>query len=82
MTIKTELANGNYEIFESNGYNVSTVKDMHPMIVAISVYNNGKRIFKKSRFCKWWYKHITFKTEKVQNLLKEIEAQRSRKETN
>jgi len=72
MTIKTELANGTYEIFESQGYNISTIKDMHPMILSVTIFDNGKRIFKKSRFFNWWYRHVTFKSAEVQKKLHEI----------
>lgn len=77
MTIKTELANGTFEIFESQGYNISTLKDMHPMILSVTIFDNGKKIFKKSRPFKWYYKHFTFKSEKVQKQLEEIEKQRN-----
>lgn len=80
MTIKTELADGTFEIFHNDNYKVSTIKDMHPVIVSVAVFDNGKCIFKKSRFLKWFYKKITFKSRKVQSRLEEIERARQMQE--
>ena len=45
---------------------------MHPMICKVDVFSNGKKIKTKKRFCVWWYKLITFKSQKVQEKLKKI----------
>lgn len=73
MTIKAELADGTFEIFESGNYKLSTVKDFHPMICKVSIYDNGKKIKSVSRPFKWFYKHFTFKSKKVQETLKNLE---------
>ena len=72
MTIRVELANGNCEIFESDNYTISSLNDMHPMICKVDVFSNGKKIKTKKRFCVWWYKLVTFKSQKVQEKLKKI----------
>lgn len=72
MTIKLELANGNYEMFETDNYIISRVKEMHPMICKVNVFSNGRKIKTKKRFCIWWYKLITFKSQKVQDKLKKL----------
>ena len=72
MTIRLELANGNCEIFETDNYTISSLNDMHPMICKVDVFSNGKKIKTKKRFCVWWYKLITFKSQKVQEKLKKI----------
>ena len=72
MTIRLELANGNYEIFETDNYIVSRVNDMHPMICKVDVFSNGRKIKTKKRFNIQWYKLITFKSRKVQDKLKKL----------
>lgn len=76
MTIVSSLADGTKEVFESGNYRISTVKDMHPMIVSVKVYSNGKKIAGISRRFPFFYKHFTFKSEKVQTVLKQIDEQR------
>lgn len=72
MTIRLELANGSYEMFETDNYVISKVNDMHPMICKVDVFSNGKKIKTKKRFNIWWYKLITFKSQKVQDKLKKL----------
>lgn len=72
MTIRLELANGNYEIFETDNYIISRVEEMHPMICKVDVFSNGKKIKTRKRFYIWWYKLITFKSKKVQDKLKKL----------
>lgn len=72
MVIKVELADGTTEIFESQNYKISRVKDFHPAIVSVTVIENGFIIKKVKRSFALWYKLVTFKSEKVQNELKKI----------
>lgn len=72
MIVKVELADGTTDIFESQNYNVSRVKDFHPAIVSVSVFDNGFRIKKAKRPFIFWYKHVTFKSERIQDQLKQI----------
>ena len=44
MTVMLELANGNTEIFKTENYIIGKVKDFHPMICKISIYDNGKNL--------------------------------------
>lgn len=76
MTVVSKLADGTTEVFETGNYKISTVKDMHPMIVSVAVYNGNKKIAGISRKFKFFYKHFTFKSEKVQTILKNIDEQR------
>ena len=88
MVVKTELANGNFEVFETSNYVISKPKDFHPLLCKVSIYDNGKKIKSVSRPFKFIYKHFIFKSEKVQTVLKNIEEQRrlaeqaKRKQTN
>lgn len=77
MTVKTYLVDGTKELFETQNYKISTIKDLHPMILKVEVFADGKRIEKLYRKHKFFYKHFTFNTPKVQNLLKQIDEQRT-----
>ena len=76
MVVKTELANGNFEVFETSNYVISKTKDFHPLLCKVSIYDNGKKIESVSRPFKFIYKHFIFKSEKVQTVLKNLEEQR------
>ena len=76
MVVKTELVNGNFEVFESSNYVISKMKDFHPLLCKVSIYDNGKKIKSVSRPFKFIYKHFIFKSEKVQTVLKNLEEQR------
>lgn len=88
MVVKTELANGNYEVFETSNYVISKTKDFHPLLCKVSIYDNGEKIKSVSRPFKFIYKHFIFKSDKVQTLLKNLEEQKQlaeqakRKQTN
>lgn len=73
MVVKTELANGRTEVFETSNYVISKTKDFHPLLCKVSIYDNGKKIKSVSRPFKFIYKHFIFKSEKVQKLLVELE---------
>ena len=73
MTVKVLDIDGNIECFESNGYRLGSIKEMHPRILEVRLFAGGKLIVKKARFCKLVYKYILFKTKKVQDRLKKIE---------
>lgn len=76
MVVKTELVNGNFEVFESSNYVISKPKDFHPLLCKVSIYDNGKKIKSVSRPFKFIYKHFIFKSDKVQTILKNLEEQR------
>ena len=76
MVVKTELVNGNFEVFESSNYVIIKMKDFHPLLCKVSIYDNGKKIKSVSRPFKFIYKHFIFKSEKVQTVLKNLEEQR------
>jgi hypothetical protein len=75
MTVKNELANGNTEIFETDNYIICKPENFHPLILKVEVFSNGKKIKSVSRRHKWYYKHFTFHTEKVQEELRKIQAE-------
>lgn len=76
MIVKTELADGTFEIFETQNYKISRARDFHPMILKVDVYTgNGFRVKSVKRFFKFFYRHFTFKSEKVQKVIKELNEQ-------
>lgn len=75
MTVITNLANGEKEVFETERYMLGACKEFHPMIVSVRVYSNGILIEKKKRPFAWWYRHVTFHGKKVQAELKKINEQ-------
>ena len=77
MIVKAELADGTADIFETDNYKISTLKDFHPMICSVEIYSVTKRIKKISRRFKFFYKHFIFKSSKVQNKLAEIQKQQA-----
>ena len=58
MTVVLDLANGNTETFATENYVISRTKDFRPMICRVTVFDNGRRIARRKRFCIWWYKKI------------------------
>lgn len=75
MIVKVELADGTTEIFESQNYKISRVKDFHPIICKVEVFSDGVKIKTVKRPFVFFYKHFTFKSEKVQKVLAELEKQ-------
>lgn len=73
MTVVLDLANGNTETFTTENYVISRPKDFHPMICEVTVFDNGRKIARRKRFCIWWYKRVTFNSFKVQEKLKELQ---------
>lgn len=84
MIIKTKLVDGTTEVFHSENYKISKSIDFHPMILSVYVYSdNGTLLEKRKRPFPTIYKHITFKSEKIQNELKRIqELQATTKQEN
>ena len=75
MIVEIERADGEIEIFNTDNYRISKPKDFHPLICKVSVYDNGVKIKTVKRPFKFFYKHFTFKSAKVQERLKELEKQ-------
>lgn len=75
MTVIVDLANSQTKTFITEKYVISKVKDFHPLICGVTVYDNGIRIARKKRPFSWWYKRVTFNSFKVQEKLKELQGQ-------
>ena len=72
LTVVTELANGNTDVFETEKYLISKVKFFHPLICKVTIYSNGKKIKSAKRHFIFFYKHFIFKSEKVQKILADL----------
>lgn len=75
IVVKTELADGSFETFETSNYRISKSKDFHPLICKVEIFTNGKKIKSVKRPFKFIYKHFIFKSEKVQKILAELDNQ-------
>lgn len=73
MTVKVLTVENNVECFETGKFVVSPVKDMNPLILSVWVYSGNKLICRRKRHFTWLYKHFTFKSKKVQDVLKQME---------
>ena len=82
MIIEVERADGETEVFNANNYRISKPKDFHPLICTVSVYDNGVKIKTVKRPFKFFYKHFTFKSEKVQEQLRKLEEQKTPEKSN
>ena len=58
---KVKTVHGTTEIFETEKYIISTVKDMHPDILEVSVYSGDKRIAHSKRHFQGVYKKFFYK---------------------
>lgn len=75
MTVINRLANGATEIFETQSYLISTKpEEMHPLILSVTVYDNGRRIGKFRRRHAFWYKYVTFRKPETQEKLRAMQA--------
>ena len=62
MTVKLKLVNGNYEIFKTESYVVSKIKDLHPDILDCKVYaDNGRLLIRRRRLFQRFYKKYQYK---------------------
>ena len=72
FTVKLKTVHKTMEVFVTDKYLISSKKDMHPDILSVDVYSEGKKICHISRHFKWFYKKyiydnkykIAFRTEK------------------
>lgn len=67
IIVKLKLVNGNIEMFETENYVVSKVKEMHPDILDVKVYNaSGKLIAHRRRWRQRFYKKYLYKPVSVE----------------
>lgn len=73
MIVIVKTVKGTVELFETQSYVVSTMKDMHPDILDLKIYADRKLLLHKKRRCQWLYKKFLYKP--VQQVLHSEEQQ-------
>ena len=63
ITVRVKLVDGNIEVFTTDKYMVSSVKDMHSAILDARVYAGSKCIVHRKRHLQWLYKKFQYKPE-------------------
>ena len=61
VTVKVKTVHKTTEVFETETYLISSKKNMHPDILSVDVYSEGKKICHISRHFKWFYKKYLYK---------------------
>lgn len=75
MTVRVELADGTTELFETAAYKISRARDFHPAICSVAVYDGNGLVARRKRPFVLFYKKITFRSKKVQDLLRRLNEQ-------
>ena len=71
MEIKIKTVDNIIELFHSNNFVMSEIKDFRPEIISVEVFSNGKRIAKRKRLFSWLYKRFIFPLPSVQKIVAE-----------
>lgn len=75
MNVKVKRADGFVELFSTDKYILTTVKELSPVILRAEVFtDNGKRIACIKRPFPFIYKHFIFKPEMLKGLTPQSEA--------
>lgn len=61
VVVKLKMVNGGTEVFSTERFSLSPVKDMHPDILDAKVYADRKLIARKKRLFQWLYKKYFYK---------------------
>lgn len=77
MTVRVELADGTTELFETAAYKISRARDFHPAICSVAVYDGDSLVAWRKRPFVLFYKKITFRSKKVQDLLRRLNEQQT-----
>ena len=66
MIVKLKLINGNIEVFNTDKYVFSTLKELHPDICDATIYSDtGRKIHSIKRPFQFIYKHFLYKPLKT-----------------
>ena len=75
MNIKVKRVDGFVELFSTDKYTFTTVKELHPAILKAEVFmDSGKRIACIKRPFPFIYKHFIFKPEMLKGLTPQPET--------
>lgn len=71
MEIKIKTVDNIIELFHSDNFVISEIKDFRPEIISVEVFSNGKRIAKRKRLFPSIYKRFIFPLPRVQKIVAE-----------
>lgn len=75
MNVKVKRVDGFVELFSTNEYTLTTIKELHPAILRADVFtDNGKRLACIKRPFPFIYKHFIFKPEMLKSLTPQSET--------
>jgi hypothetical protein len=75
MNVRVKRVDGFVELFSTDKYMLTTVKELHPAILRVDVFtDNGKRLVYVKRPFPFIYKHFIFKSEMLEGLTPQSEA--------
>lgn len=69
MEIKIKTVDNIIELFHSNNFVISEIKDFRPEIISVEVFSNGKRIAKRGRLFPSIYKRFIFPLPKIKKFV-------------
>lgn len=61
ITVKLKTIHKTTEVFETEKYIMCCTKEMHPDILSVDIYENGKKICHLKRYFQWFYKKFLYK---------------------
>ena len=61
ITVRLKTIHKTTEVFTTEKYIVCCTKEMHPDILCVDVYENGKKICHLKRHFQWFYKKFLYK---------------------
>ena len=81
MIIKVKRVDGATEMFKTDNYMLSTLKELHPAIIKAEVFTeSGARVACLKRPFAFIYRHFIFKPEMLEGLTKNQEEQTEEQE--
>ena len=71
MDIKIKTVDNIIELFHSDNFVISEIKDFRPEIISVEVFSSGKRIAKRKRLFPTIYKRFIFPLPRIQKIVAE-----------
>jgi hypothetical protein len=71
MEIKIKTVDNIIELFHSDNFVISEIKDFRPEIISVEVFSGGKRIAKRKRLFPTIYKRFIFPLPRIQKIVTE-----------
>lgn len=77
MTVVIKYVDKFVECFETSKFQLAPLKEMNPLMFSVKVYSGKRLVAKRVRPFKWFYKHVTFKSRKVQAVVMEMQRKQA-----